>query len=132
MGVPERMASVTGELLSAVGRVRGQGHPSFLGEGGDQVMDGGYLQPQAGQRSRVRRVRMHNPTHVRLRTVETRVHGNLAGRLQGSFQNLAVEGHEHDVLRFQDLVFKAAWGYQDVPLGGTSADVARSRVHEAR
>src|SRR5215211_6418140 len=132
MGVPERVAGVTRKFLGAVGRVRGQGHVPFLGEGGEKVMDGGYLQPEARQCGRVGRVGVHDPAHVRFRTVETCVHRDFAGGLQGPFQDFAVEAYEHYVFGLQNVVSQAARGYQDVSLGGAGADVARGRGHEAR
>src|SRR3712207_21981 len=80
-------------------------------------MDRGNLEPQARQRGRVGRVGVHDPAHMRFRTIETRVHGNLAGRFQGPFQDLAVKGYEHHVFGLQNLVGETARGYQDIPSG---------------
>src|SRR5919112_4892986 len=132
MGVPERIASVARQFLGTVGRVRGQGHPSFLGEGSEQVMDRGNLQSEARQCGCVGRMGVHDPSHVWLRTVETRVHRDLAGGLQGPFQSFAVEAYEHYVFGLQNVVGEATRGYQDVPLRGAGADVARGRGHETR
>src|SRR5918992_5587624 len=132
MGAPARMAAVARQFLGTVGRVRGQGHPSFLGEGSEQVMDRGNLQPEARQCGCVGRMGVHDPSHVWLRTVETRVHRDLAGGLQGPFQSFAVEAYEHYVFGLQNVVGEATRGYQDVPLRGAGADVARGRGHETR
>src|ERR687898_2242056 len=85
-----------------------------------------------GTVGRVRRVGVHDPSHVWLRTVETRVHRDLTGGLQGPFQGFAVEAHEHYVFGLQNVVGEATRGYQDVPLRGAGADVARGRGHETR
>src|SRR5215208_6229606 len=95
-------------------------------------MDRGNLQPEARQCGCVGRVSVHDPSHVWLRTVETRVHRDLAGGLQGPLQGFAVEAYEHDVFGLQNIVGEATRGYQDVPLRGAGADVARGRRHETR
>src|SRR5918996_1408443 len=80
----------------------------------------------------VGRVGVHDPSHVWLRTVEARVHRDLAGGLQRPFQSFAVEAYEHYVFGLQNVVGEATRGYQDVPLRGAGADVARGRGHETR
>src|ERR671920_1599050 len=95
-------------------------------------MDRGNLQSEARQCGCVGRMGVHDPSHVWLRTVETRVHRDLAGGLQGPFQSFAVEAYEHYVFGLQNVVGEATRGYQDVPLRGAGADVARGRGHETR
>ncbi len=48
VGVPESIGGVTGKLLRALGRVRGQRYPAFAGEDDEHVVYRRYLPAQAG------------------------------------------------------------------------------------
>ena len=52
VGVPESIGGVAGKLLRALGRVRGQRHPAFVGEDDEHVVYRRCLPAQAGQSRR--------------------------------------------------------------------------------
>jgi len=52
------------------------------------------------------------------------VHGCLDGWFEGSFERLAVEGDDHNILWLRIRIVETARSDEDVTLGGTRAHVA--------